>query len=96
MIWKDVKGYEGLYKVSNTGEVKTLERKVLCFTNGCIIRVRNKKTPGVINQYAPGEFYAVTESDIWLMRYHKNILFAVNCKTTRKNKFEIKVFIFGN
>ena len=45
---------------------------------------------------APGEFYAVTESDIWLMRYHKNILFAVNCKTTRKNKFEIKVFIFGD
>lgn len=35
MIWNDVKGYEGLYKVSNTGEVKTLERKVLCFTNGC-------------------------------------------------------------
>lgn len=63
---------------------------------GCIIRVRNKKTPGVINQYALGEFYAVTESDIWLMRYHKNILFAINCKTTRKNKFEIKVFIFGN
>lgn len=57
---------------------------------------KKKKTPGVINQYAPGEFYAVTESDIWLMRYHKNILFAVNCKTTRKNKFEIKVFIFGN
>ena len=24
------------------------------------------------------------------------LLFAVNCKTTRKNKFEIKVFIFGN
>lgn len=66
------------------------------FTNGCIIRVRNKNSPGVINQYAPGEFYAVTESDIWLMRYHKNILFAVNCKTTRKNKFEIKVFIFGS
>ena len=49
-----------------------------------------------MNQYAPGEFHAVTESDIWLMRYHKNILFAVNCKTTRKNKFEIKVFFFGN
>lgn len=60
-----------------------------------VFRVRNKKNPGVINQYAPGEFYAVTESDIWLMRYHKNILFAVNCKTTRKNKFEIKVFILA-
>lgn len=56
----------------------------------------NAAKPVKINQYAPGEFYAVTESDIWLMRYHKNILFAVNCKTTRKNKFEIKVFIFGN
>lgn len=62
----------------------------------CPLDDDEKGTPGVINQYAPGEFYAVTESDIWLMRYHKNILFAVNCKTTRKNKFEIKVFIFGN
>lgn len=62
----------------------------------CPLDDDEKGTPGVINKYAPGEFYAVTESDIWLMRYHKNILFAVNCKTTRKNKFEIKVFIFGN
>lgn len=62
----------------------------------CPLDDDEKGTPGVINQYTPGEFYAVTESDIWLMRYHKNILFAVSCKTTRKNKFEIKVFIFGN
>lgn len=34
----------------------------------------NKISPGVINQYAPGEFYAVTESDIWLMRYCKGRL----------------------
>lgn len=27
MIWKDVKGYEGLYKVSDTGDVLSLERK---------------------------------------------------------------------
>ena len=27
-IWKDVKGYEGLYQVSNLGNVKGLERKV--------------------------------------------------------------------
>lgn len=27
---------------------------------------------------------------------HKNTLFALNSKTTRKNKFEIKAFIFGN
>lgn len=27
-IWKDIKGYEGIYQVSNTGMVKSLERKV--------------------------------------------------------------------
>ena len=27
-IWKDVVGYEGLYKVSNSGNVKNLERKI--------------------------------------------------------------------
>lgn len=27
-IWKDVVGYEGLYKVSNKGRVKSLERRV--------------------------------------------------------------------
>lgn len=28
-IWKDVKGYEGIYQVSDLGRVKSLERKVL-------------------------------------------------------------------
>lgn len=32
-IWKDIKGYEGLYKVSNKGRVKSLRRKVL--NRGC-------------------------------------------------------------
>lgn len=62
-----------IYEYVTFGEydAKTIRKAVLKpditakFTNGCIIRVRNKKKPGVINQYAPGEFYAVTESDIW-------------------------------
>jgi hypothetical protein len=32
-IWKDIKGYEGLYKVSNTGKVKSLDRIVI-YING--------------------------------------------------------------
>lgn len=28
-IWKDVKGYEGYYQVSNTGRVKSLERVII-------------------------------------------------------------------
>lgn len=27
-IWKDIKGYEGLYQVSNLGNVKSLEKRV--------------------------------------------------------------------
>lgn len=32
-IWKDVVGYEGYYKVSNLGRVKSLERKEWCVKN---------------------------------------------------------------
>lgn len=33
-IWKDIKGYEGLYQVSNLGRVKSLPRKI--YNNGII------------------------------------------------------------
>lgn len=28
-IWKDIKGYEGIYQVSNLGSVRSLERKIM-------------------------------------------------------------------
>jgi hypothetical protein len=34
-IWKDIPGYEGLYKVSNFGNVKSLERKSFMLINNC-------------------------------------------------------------
>lgn len=33
-VWKDIKGYEKLYQVSNLGRVKSLERTVKCFYRG--------------------------------------------------------------
>lgn len=33
-IWKDIKGYEGEYQVSNLGRVKSLPRYVACGKNG--------------------------------------------------------------
>lgn len=33
-IWKDIKGYEGLYQVSNMGRVKSLEKKLRGKNNG--------------------------------------------------------------
>lgn len=39
-IWKDIKGYEGLYQVSNLGRVKSLPHGR---TKGCILRPWNNK-----------------------------------------------------
>lgn len=35
-VWKDIKGYEGLCQVSDTGKIKSAERKVCC---GGVFRV---------------------------------------------------------
>ena len=33
-IWVDIKGYEGLYQVSNQGRVRSVEREVKTIRNG--------------------------------------------------------------
>lgn len=40
-VWKDIKGYEGLYQVSNLGRVKSLDR-VITYKDGrkCLFRER--------------------------------------------------------
>jgi len=40
-IWKDIKGYEGLYRVSNLGRVKSLKR-VVYRSNGHLKTVRER------------------------------------------------------
>lgn len=42
-IWKDIKGYEGLYQVSNLGRVKALERKFTYNINTKILKEKIKK-----------------------------------------------------
>lgn len=34
-IWKDIKGYEGIYQVSNYGKVKSLDRAIWMEINNC-------------------------------------------------------------
>ena len=40
--WRDIKGYEGLYQVSNTGLVRSLDRTVTYFRNGKEIKATFK------------------------------------------------------
>ena len=48
--WRDIKGYEGLYQVSNMGRVKSLKRTVWCGLNGgCYRAIPEKIRKGVDN-----------------------------------------------
>lgn len=40
-VWKDIKGYEGLYQISNLGRVKSVERVITC-KNGMKHKVKEK------------------------------------------------------
>ena len=39
-IWVDIKGYEGLYQVSNLGKVRSVDREVI--RNGRITKLKGK------------------------------------------------------
>lgn len=43
-VWKDIKGYEGLYKVSNLGRIKSIQRKVKYQNSERNVNERIKKT----------------------------------------------------
>lgn len=53
--WKDIKGYEGIYQISNNGIVKSLKRNVT-YSNGKVVHYKEKIVkPAIHNCY-----YAVT------------------------------------
>lgn len=39
--WRDIEGYEGLYKISSLGKIKSLERKIAC--KNCTERIIKEK-----------------------------------------------------
>lgn len=47
-IWKDIKGYEGFYRVSNMGRVETLER-IITRTNGRKLPIHGKILTPIMN-----------------------------------------------
>ncbi len=63
--WRPVKGYEGLYEVSNTGKVKSIERYVDVINNGTLCKriikerilkeIINSNGYGVVNLFIDGK-----------------------------------------
>ncbi len=54
-FWKDVKGYEGYYQVSNLGRVKSLKRKQT-FSDGRIFTIKERILKPVMNNY---DYYGI-------------------------------------
>lgn len=50
-IWKDIKGYEGIYQISNKGRVKSLERNVSNNTGFRMIKEKILKSQITKNGY---------------------------------------------
>lgn len=65
-IWRDVKGYEGLYMVSNTGKVKSLDRTVLS-KNGVPRRLAGVELSQMLNRKEKG-YLGVSFSKDGIMR----------------------------
>ena len=38
MIWKNIQNYEDLYQISNTGLVKSLERKIIIYNKEVLLK----------------------------------------------------------
>ena len=66
-VWKDIKGYEGLYQVSNKGRVRNMERVLKTFECGSgyseiILSKHQMRTPKLIHRLVAEAFLPNTES----------------------------------
>jgi len=50
-IWKDILGYEGIYQISNIGEIKSLERFTVSKSNSIQLRKERLLTPNKSKRY---------------------------------------------
>jgi len=83
-IWKDIKGYEGLYQVSNLGRVKVLERTV--------------KHKGETTRILHEKIRKTNNNDVDLWKNGKRIVFTVSSLVareflTKENENDIVVHI---
>lgn len=59
--WRDIKGYEGLYQVSNTGRVRSVERTRQCRVNGGTIATMRVPAK-ILKQWKRSSYLLV---DLW-------------------------------
>ena len=65
-IWKDIKGYEGLYQISNLGRVKSISRKINTFYG-----YRKTKEKILKSSYDKDGYLKITITNNWKHKTHK-------------------------
>jgi hypothetical protein len=85
-IWKNIKGYEGFYQVSNLGRVKSLDRYIT-YSNGNVIFTKGK----IINGFKKDNGY--WSIDLYKngtkKKFHKHRLVAMEFIPNPENKPEV-------
>lgn len=84
-IWKSISGYEGLYEVSNLGNVRSVDRVVQSRWGDCKMKGRILK-PGITKQ---GYFVVVLCKDGVMKTFKKSRLVAIAFIPNPENKREV-------
>ena len=66
-IWKPVKGYEGLYEVSNKGNVRSLDRYVMHGNRCCLLKGKPKKAYFISTGYLMVDLYKNSQRTHYLI-----------------------------
>ena len=68
-IWKDIKGYEGLYQVSNLGRVKSMDREVI-YSNGRVVNYKGRILKQVNNRAGRKQVFLYKDGKATNQRVH--------------------------
>lgn len=93
-VWKEIKGYEGLYEVSNLGKIKSCEKIIYYLNSDKIRRLQKEK----IMSYGSGNgYYIVTlYNNGKLKKYYVHQLVAMSFLNHTPNKLELVVDHINN
>lgn len=66
-VWRPVKGYEGLYEVSNLGNVRSIDRHVMIGNQYCLLKGKPKKASPHSMGYLSTELYKNSQRTHYLI-----------------------------
>lgn len=85
-IWRDIKGYEGLYQISNKGKVKCLPKNVVCTPKGHVRHYPER----IATQYTRGGYkYVELSKGGEAKKYSVHRLVAIAFVPSSKSKTQV-------